>query len=186
MSLYESLVNSAQMNFQRYPQFYGAGLVPYQLSEKDFGDYQARIERLAQEIEQADCIIVGGASGLSAAGGGDFYYDAPLSFRKYFRKYFGKFAKAYGFKGAFDGTGRHWEDRGAFWAYLSTFMNTTLNAPMREPYLYLDEILKDREFFILTTNQDTQFVKIYPDEKVAQIQGDHRYFQCAKPCCDEI
>lgn len=65
-------------------------------------------------------------------------------------------------------------------------MNTTLNAPVREPYLYLDKILKDREFFILTTNQDTQFVKIYPDEKVAQIQGDHRYFQCAKPCCDEI
>lgn len=158
MSLYESLVNSAQMNFQRYPQFYGAGLVPYQLSEKDFGDYQARIERLAQEIEQADSIIVGGASGLSATGGGDFYYDDTPSFRKYF----GKFAKAYGFKGAFDGTGRHWEDRDAFWAYLSTFMNTTLNAPVRAPYLYLDEILKDREFFILTTNQDTHICQNLP------------------------
>ncbi|MFR1310521.1 MAG: hypothetical protein ACLSCO_17690 [Gallintestinimicrobium sp.] len=36
----------------------------------------------------------------------------------------------------------------------------------------------------MTTNQDTQFVKIYPEEKVAQIQGDHRFFQCSKQCCD--
>ena len=51
-------------------------------------------------------------------------------------------------------------------------------------YLDLDAILQGKDFFILTTNQDTQFVKIYPEEKVAQIQGDHRFFQCSKQCCD--
>ena len=38
---------------------------------------------------------------------------------------------------------------------------------------------------ILTTNQDTQFVKLYPEEKVAEIQGDHRFFQCAACCTDD-
>ena len=46
--------------------------------------------------------------------------------------------------------------------------------------------MQGKDFFILTTNQDTQFVKIYPEEKVAQIQGDHRFFQCSKQCCDRI
>lgn len=45
--------------------------------------------------------------------------------------------------------------------------------------------MKGKDFFILTTNQDTQFVKIYPEDKVSQIQGDHRFFQCSRACCDE-
>ena len=56
---------------------------------------------------------------------------------------------------------------------------------MRDPYLDLDALLKDKDFFILTTNQDTQFVKLYPEETVAEIQGDHRFFQCAACCTDE-
>lgn len=38
---------------------------------------------------------------------------------------------------------------------------------------------------MLTTNQDTQFVKLYPEDKVAEIQGDHRFFQCAACCTDD-
>ena len=68
---------------------------------------------------------------------------------------------------------------------LATFLNTTQNAPIREPYLDLDRILQGKDFHILTTNQDTQFVKIYPEEKVSEIQGDHRFFQCSQCCQDE-
>src|SRR5699024_3300151 len=49
----------------------------------------------------------------------------------------------------------------------------------------LNHLLQGKDFFVLTTNQDTQFVKIYPEDKVAQIQGDHRFFQCARCCTDE-
>ena len=63
---------------------------------------------------------------------------------------------------------------------MATFLNTTQNAPIREPYLDLDRILQGKDFHILTTNQDTQFVKIYPEEKVSEIQGDHRFFQCSQ------
>lgn len=38
----------------------------------------------------------------------------------------------------------------------------------------------------MTTNQDTQFVKFLPEDKVAQIQGDHRFFQCSRCCTDDV
>lgn len=38
----------------------------------------------------------------------------------------------------------------------------------------------------MTTNQDTQFSKVFPEEKVSPIQGDWRYFQCNDRCHDHI
>ena len=63
---------------------------------KEIGE---QIRHLVREIRQADCVVVGGASGLSAAGGGDFYYEDNDSFRRYF----GRFAEKYHFQGSFDG-----------------------------------------------------------------------------------
>ena len=78
-----------------------------------------------------------------------------------------------------------WKTREEYWGYLATFLHTTQTAPVRHSYLDLDALLKGKDFFILTTNQDTQFVKLYPEEKVAEIQGDHRFFQCAACCTDD-
>lgn len=181
MSFYDNLVMQAQINYQQYHSVYAAGHTPYRLADQKSLSYEQQIARLVREIQEADCILVGGASGLSAAGGGDFYYEDNASFRKYF----GKFAEKYHFNGAFDGMFRKWTDRAAFWGYLATFLHTTQTAPVREPYLDLDVLLKNKDFFILTTNQDTQFVKLYPEEKVAEIQGDHRFFQCAACCTDD-
>ncbi len=90
------------------------------------------------------------------------------------------------FRGAFEGSFYRWPTAEARWGYLATFLDTTLNAPLREPYKDLDAILAEKNFFVLTTNQDTQFVKIYPWEKVAEIQGDHRFLQCSRCCTDEV
>ena len=181
MSFYEDLVMQTQMNYSRHYHVYASGGTPYQLSDKKQMPYQEQIQSLVHQIKTADCVVVGGASGLSAAGGGDFYYEDNASFRKYF----GKFAAKYHFKGAFDGMMYQWKDRANFWAYLATFLHTTQTAPVRQPYLDLDALLKGKDFFVLTTNQDTQFVKLYPENKVAEIQGDHRFFQCAACCTDD-
>lgn len=181
MSMYEELVIQTQMNYSRYYEQYQRGKTAVRLSEKEPLSYKEQIWETVKQIQEAQCIVVGGASGLSAAGGGDFYYEDTLSFQKYF----GKFARKYGFKGAFRGMQYPYQTRGEFWAYLATFLHTTQTAPVRKPYLDLDAILKGKDFFILTTNQDTQFVKIYPEDKVAQIQGDHRFFQCSRQCCDQ-
>ena len=180
MSFYEDLVIETQGAYTRYHQVYATGGTPYELSTKAALPYPEQTALLVQEIREADCVLVGGASGLSAAGGGDFYYEDNASFRKYF----GKYAEKYHLKGAFDGTMRHWDDRREFWGYLATFLHTTQTAPVRSPYLDLDVLLRDKDFFVLTTNQDTQFLKLYPENMVAEIQGDHRFFQCSVCCTD--
>ena len=181
MNFYDDLVMQTQMNYSKYYPIYASGSTPYQLTDKKPLPYSEQIDRLVQEIKEADCVVVGGASGLSAAGGGDFYYEDNDSYRKYFRP----FAEKYHFKGAFAGMGHHWKTREEYWGYLATFLHTTQTAPVRHPYLNLDALLKGKDFFILTTNQDTQFVKLYPEAKVAEIQGDHRFFQCAACCTDD-
>ena len=181
MSFYENLVTQAQMNYSRYYSVYAAGNTPAKLSKRRSIPYQEQISEFARQLKEADCVIVGGASGLSAAGGGDFYYgDTPS-----FRQHFGKYASKYGFKGAFDGMMRGFDSREEHWGYIATFLHTTQTAPVRAPYIILDEILRGKDFHILTTNQDTQFMKIYADAQVSEIQGDHRFFQCSQCCRDE-
>lgn len=183
MTFYEQIVNEVQMsNYSRYYNVYASGRTVVPLTKKEPLHYEEQIQDFVQKVKDADCVIVGGASGLSAAGGGDFYYEDNASYRKYF----GKYAEKYGFKGAFAGAFAHWDSREEFWGYMATFLHTTQHAEVRKPYLDLDAVLADKEFFVLTTNQDTQFVKLYPESKVAQIQGDHRFFQCSRCCTDEV
>ena len=181
MNFYDDLVMQTQRNYSKYYPIYASGSTPYPLTDKKPLPYSEQIQRLVQEVKDADCVVVGGASGLSAAGGGDFYYEDNDSYRKYFRP----FAEKYHFKGAFAGMMHPWKTREEYWGYLATFLHTTQTAPVRHSYLDLDALLKGKDFFILTTNQDTQFVKLYPEEKVAEIQGDHRFFQCAACCTDD-
>ncbi len=182
MTPYEQLVVQMTNQSFRYQGIYRQGGTPYKLTKKEPLPYKDQIKEFARMIDDADCILVGGASGLSAAGGGNFYYEDNESYRAHF----GKFAEQYGFKGAFAGSTYPWETPEARWGYLATFLNTTLQAPLRQPYLDLDAVINDKEFFILTTNQDTQFVKLYPWNKVAEIQGDHRFFQCKNCCTDDV
>ena len=182
MTLYERLVIELTNQSFSHQAAYRTGGTPYELSAREPEPYDQQIETFARMIEEADCVLVGGASGLSAAGGGDFYYEDNATYRRHF----GKFAEHYGFRGAFEGSSYRWPTAESRWGYLATFLDTTLNAPLRGPYKDLDAILTEKDFFVLTTNQDTQFMKIYPWEKVAEIQGDHRFFQCSRCCTDEV
>lgn len=129
MSFYEDLVLQTQMGYSRNRSVYASGKTPVKLSQRTPLSYSEQIDRCVRRIQQAECIVVGGASGLSAAGGGDFYYgDTPS-----FRRHFGKYADKYGFKGAFDGMYSRFDTREEHWGYIATFLDTTLNAPVRGP-----------------------------------------------------
>lgn len=182
MTFYEELVIELTNRSFSHQAAYRSGGTPYDLSDREPKPYDQQIEDFARMVEEADCVLVGGASGLSAAGGGDFYYEDNATYRRHF----GKFAERYGFRGAFEGSFYRWPTAEARWGYLATFLDATLNAPLRKPYKDLDAILAEKDFFVLTTNQDTQFVKIYSWEKTAEIQGDHRFFQCSRCCTDEV
>ncbi len=142
MNFYESLVNQVQMNYYNYYSYYQNGSTPYKLTSLPKPSYDEQIEDFINRVEGAEVIIVGGGSGLSAAGDGDFYYEDNESYRKYF----GKFRDKYGFKGAFSGMYYPYKTRNEFWGYLATFLNTTQSAELRKPYKDLDEILRGKDF----------------------------------------
>lgn len=97
---YEQLVIELTNRSFSHQATYRNGGTPYDLSDCEPVPYGQQIETFARMIEEVDCVLVGGASGLSAAGGGDFYYEDNATYRKHF----GKFAERYGFRGAFEGS----------------------------------------------------------------------------------
>ena len=93
MTSYEKLVVELTNQSFFYQAAYRSGGTPYDLSDREPDPYDWQIKDFAHMVEGADCVLVGGASGLSAAGGGDFYYEDNATYRRHF----GKFAECYGF-----------------------------------------------------------------------------------------
>ena len=90
MSCYENLVMKTQMNYSRHYSTYASGGTAVVLSKQKPLPYEEQIQEFVRRVQEAECIIVGGASGLSAAGGGDFYYsdtiEQSISDKKNLRK----------------------------------------------------------------------------------------------------
>jgi NAD-dependent SIR2 family protein deacetylase len=58
--------------------------------------------------------------------------------------------------------------------------------PPRPVYDQLFELVKDKDYFVLTTNVDHCFQKAGFDKKrMFYTQGDYGLFQCSEPCCQE-
>ncbi|MEP9406770.1 NAD-dependent protein deacetylase [Peribacillus frigoritolerans] len=143
--------------------------------------YQDNIDTLLKKIEEAEAIVVGGAAGMTEAAGYSFYQSGET-----FKKYFGKFADKYGIKNIFEGFYYPFSSSEERWAFLVTDIKFIYDAEAGRPYLDLLQLLQGKNYFIVTTNQDTQFNKVFPKEKVSPIQGDMRYFQCGSRCHDQV
>lgn len=72
------------------------------------------IELLKKKIDEADAIVVGGASGMSAASGFVFYYQNDAVFRQIA----GSLEKKYGFHNFFDAFYHQGHTRGEHWAMI--------------------------------------------------------------------
>lgn len=144
--------------------------------------YKKEIAILLEKIEQSDAICIGAAAGMSTASGQRHHYESDSNFKKYFSE----FEKKYGFQGTFNGFYYPYktaEERGAF---MITALKLQFDLPVGETYENLYELVKNKNYFVVTTNQDMQFHHLFPDEKVGTIQGDNAYFQCRRPCHDGL
>lgn len=144
--------------------------------------YKEAVNSLVRHIQDADAIVVGGASGMSAAAGFRHYYEHD----KDFIDNLGEFEKKYGYRNSFDGFYYRYRTSEERWAFIARNLCMILDAETGQPYYDLNEILKDKNYYILTTNQDTQFTRVFPEEKISAIQGDWRFFQCSRRCHDEL
>ena len=73
------------------------------------------------------------------------------------------------------------------WAYWSRYIyiNRYMDAP-KPVYDDLLRLVKDKDYFVITTNVDHCFQKAGFDKKrLFYTQGDYGLFQCSKPCCRE-
>ncbi|HBA48741.1 MAG TPA: Sir2 silent information regulator family NAD-dependent deacetylase [Lachnospiraceae bacterium] len=139
---------------------------------------EAKINRLRREIETADAIIIGAGAGLSTSAG--FTYSGSR-----FHQYFADFEDKYGFHDMYSGGFYPYKTPEEHWAYWSRYIeiNRYRNADI-PVYENLYELVKDKDYFVITTNVDHCFQKAGFDKtRLFYTQGDYGLFQCSVPCC---
>ena len=147
---------------------------------KSTGNYSDEIERLKKAIEEADVVVIGAGAGLSTSAG--FVYNGER-----FEKHFSEFGKKYGFKDMYSGGFYPYDTPEEMWAYWSKFIfvNRFLEAP-KPVYEQLLSLVKDKDYFVITTNVDHCFQKAgFDKSRLFYTQGDYGLFQCSEPCSDE-
>lgn len=147
---------------------------------KSTENYSAQIERLKNEIETADCILIGAGAGLSASAG--MTYDGER-----FEKYFSDFHKKYGINDMYSGGFYPYNSPEEYWAWWSRhiFVNR-YEVGVGKPYADLLELVKDKDYFLLTTNVDHQFqISGFDRKRLFYTQGDYGLWQCSKVCHDK-
>lgn len=140
-----------------------------------------RIEQIQEAMDDAEYIVIGAGAGLSTAAGIDYGGER---FKENFADYIEKYdmtdmytAGFYPFKTE--------EEKWGYWSK-HIYLNC-INMGSTSLYEKLYELVKDRNYFVITTNVDEQFVKAgFPSEKIFATQGSYNYFQCSKACHDRL
>ena len=143
-------------------------------------DYSFEINRLKNEIKTADAIVIGAGAGLSTAAG--FTYNGER-----FGKYFSDFIEKYNFRDMYSGGFYPFASLEEHWAYWSRYIYINRYMDVDNGvYKRLFELVKDKDYFVLTTNVDHQFQKAgFDKHRLFYTQGDYGLFQCSEPCCQE-
>ncbi len=164
---------------ERYEATIGQGLQlvrkPVQLCHP-----KSTVKELASALKKADAVIIGAGSGLSTSAG--FTYSGPR-----FHKYFSDFAQSFGIPDMYSGGFYPFPDDETRWAWWARhiYFNRYVPAP-RPVYEQLYDLVKDKEYFVITTNVDHQFQKARFDKKsLFYTQGDYGLFQSENPAMQE-
>ena len=155
-------------------------MFPNRLRKDQEGSDIEKIRKLGKALAEAEAVIIGAGAGLSASAG--FVYTGER-----FQAYFSDFEEKYGFHDMYSGGFYPYKTLEEYWAYWSRYIyvNRYMDPP-RPVYEDLLELIKDKDYFILTTNVDHCFQKAgFEKERLFYTQGDYGLFQCSEPCCQE-
>lgn len=144
---------------------------------KSTESYYDKIDRLKNELKTADAIVIGAGSGLSTSAGMSYSGER-------FEKTFSDFHQKYGITDMYSGGFYPFETLEEYWAWWSRhILVNRYEAGVGKPYTDLLELVKDKDYFVLTTNVDHQFQLAGFDKKrLFYTQGDYGLWQCSKPC----
>ena len=140
------------------------------------GTKEEQIAKLKKSFTSAESIVIGAGAGLSTSAG--FTYSGER-----FNKYFFDFAREYGISDIYSGGFYPFPDAETRWGWWARhiYFNRYVDAP-KPVYKELLSLVKDKDYFVITTNVDHQFQKAGFDKKrLFYIQGDYGLFQSVNP-----
>ncbi len=140
-----------------------------------------KIEQIQKLINDSDYILIGAGAGLSTSAGIEYA-------GKRFEDNFADFIKKYHFTDMYTSSFYNFETEEEKWAYWARhiYINDT---GMGATKLYQDilKLVKDKKYFVITTNVDDQFYKAgFDEEKIFATQGSYRYIQCSMACHNKL
>ena len=150
------------------------------LTRKSIQSSLGQAEKIRSALQGADAVVIGAGAGLSTSAG--FVYNGER-----FQQYFCDFASKYGFSDMYSGGFYPYATLEEYWAYWSRYIwvNRYMNAP-KPVYEDLLALVKDKDYFVITTNVDHQFQKAgFDKHRLFYTQGDYGLFQCSEPCCQK-
>lgn len=132
-------------------------------------------------IKNSDAIVIGAGAGLSASAGIDYS-------RESFKKNFPELVMNYGMTDMYTSSFYDFNTEEERWSYWAKHINYSFIAPHPlRAYKELLEIVKDKNYFVITTNVDGQFEKSgFEHDKVFEVQGSYGKMQCSKGCHNKL
>ena len=150
------------------------------MTTRSISSYYDSLAQLGRELDTADAIIIGAGAGLSTSAGLSYSGER-------FHKYFYDFAEKYPIQDMYSGGFYPFDTLEEHWAWWSRhiWINRYMDAP-KPVYSQLYELVKNRDYFVLTTNVDHQFQKVgFDKHRLFYTQGDYGLWQCSVPCHNE-
>ena len=146
-------------------------------TKESTGSCSEQIERLQAALETADAILIGAGAGLSTSAG--LTYSGER-----FERYFSDFYRKYGISDMYSGGFYPFETLEEYWAWWGRhiFYNRYVDPPL-PVYQELLALVKDKDYFVLTSNVDHQFQRSgFDKSRLFYTQGDYGLWQCSKTC----
>lgn len=133
--------------------------------------------RLKQVLKACDAVLIGAGSGLSTAAG--YTYSGQR-----FIESFADFIDQYHYEDMYTAGFYPYSTAEEYWAYWSRYVwINRYQKPTIPVYDELLKLVKDKDYFVLTTNVDHCFQRAgFDKRRLFYIQGDYGLFQCSKPC----
>lgn len=136
--------------------------------------------KIKELINDADAILIGAGAGLSTSAGIDY---GSASFKKNFPELVTK----YGMTDMYTSSFYEFNTEEERWSYWAKHINCIYNSDVKSGYKNLYNLVKDKNYFVITTNVDGQFLKAgFAKDKVFEVQGSLSKIQCSVGCHNKL
>ena len=141
------------------------------------GNYSDKIAKLRKALDEADAVVIGAGAGLSTSAG--YNYSGER-----FEENFPGYRECYGFDNMYYGSFHRYGSPEEMWAFWSRMIMCNRYSEAPKPvYEELLELVKDKNYFVITTNVDHCFQKAgFDKNRLFYTQGDYGLWQCSVPC----